>query len=399
MGKKPSGAELRITIERSVLDFGRDEWNALLGEEASPFLEWEWFAALEKSGSIVPETGWHPLHLALREEGRLIAVAPLYLKTHSQGEFVFDYFWAEAAQAMKRPYYPKLVGVIPATPAEGYRFLVAADKDEKLLTAVLLEAGERICRENKIPGFHILFADPAWASSLPEAGFLAWKHHHYLWENSGFRGFEDYLGEFTKNQRKNIRKEKARAGEQGLEVRVVSAADVPAGHFKRMFELYTRTNDKFVPWDARFVNEEFFSLLEASYRHRIYFSEARRSEGKDTEDPLALAFLVRKGGRVWGRYWGSSEDVRDLHFTACYYAPMEWCIAEGIRSFDPGAGSPHKIRRGFRAVPDYSYHRLLDPGLDRLFRTNLDQVNAYEQEQLDELNAELPLKTAKSEEP
>ncbi len=387
MGKKNG---LALEIHRSVLDIAPAEWNALAGPEVIPFLEWEWLAALEKSGSAAPETGWHPLHLILRDGAKLVGAAPLYLKTHSLGEFVFDQFWAEAARSMKKPYFPKLVGVVPATPAEGYRFLIAEGNDEALVTDILLAAAEDICVKNGIPGFHILFADPSWAASLAGAGFVPWKHHHYLWENRSYVNFDDYLARFTKNQRKNIRKEKNRSEEQGIEVRIVAGNEVPEDHFRRMFDLYSRTNDKFVPWDARYVNEEFFSIVGKTFGRRIHFSEARERAGAD--GPLALAFLVRKGDRVWGRYWGSYEDVRDLHFTACYYAPMEWCISEGIRFFDPGAGSPHKIRRGFRAVADYSYHRLFDPVLDRLFRENIGMVNEYEQGQMDELNAELPLK-------
>jgi predicted N-acyltransferase len=252
---------------------------------------------------------------------------------------------------------------------------------------MILDAAETLCRKNKIAGIHILFPDPEWAEGLSSSDFVAWKHHHYEWDNPGFGGFQDYLAGFSKNQRKNIRRERMRPGEQDVEVRIIPGPRAKPEHFARMFDLYTITNDKFAPYDARYVNEKFFSLLEKNYRDRLLFVEAARGG-----EVLAQALLVEKNSGLWGRYWGAYEDVRDLHFEACYYAPIEHAIRQKISLFDPGAGSPHKIRRGFLAKPDFSYHRLFDPALDGLFRTNIDMVNRYEDETIEELNGESPLK-------
>jgi len=156
-----------------------------------------------------------------------------------------------------------------------------------------------------------------------------------------------------------------------------------------MFELFSITNDKFIPWDARWVTEEFFLLLEKKCRKITAFVEARREL---TGEIIALAFLVRKGDRLWGRYWGAYEEVRDLHFAVCYYAPMDYCIQHHIRYFDPGAGSSHKIRRGFKAMKNRSWHKFFDPTLDRLFRYNIKAVNRQETARRNDLNAELPFK-------
>jgi len=156
-----------------------------------------------------------------------------------------------------------------------------------------------------------------------------------------------------------------------------------------MFDLFTITNDKFVPWDARWVNEDFFIRLGKTCRRSTAFVEARR---ESTGETLALAFLVRKGDRIWGRFWGAYEEVKDLHFAVCYYAPMDWCIQNHIHYFDPGAGSPHKIRRGFRAIRNRSWHKFFDPALERLFKENIKAVNRQEAAQLEALNAELPFK-------
>jgi predicted N-acyltransferase len=395
---------LKLKIYRSILEIPRRDWNRLTTAETIPFLDWEWFAALEESGSVTPKTGWHPLHMTLWDEEALIAAAPFYLKNSSRGEFVYDYFWAEAAMSLNRPWYPKLVGVVPATPAEGYRFLCAADRNGEALTRMLLTAAENICRENAVTGLHLLFADPAWGRGLERLGYTAWEHSHFLWENAGYANFEEYLAIFTKNQRKNIRKEYRHAEEQNITLRIVPGGEAQEEHFRRMFELFTITNDKFIPWDARYVNENFFLRLEKNFRNGVVFIEARRRtaapEQAVTEDKnaanldglVALAMLIRKGGRIWGRYWGAYEEVRDLHFAVCYYAPTDWAIAEKIRYFDPGAGSPHKIRRGFRAVANISYHKFFDPVLENLFKTNIDAVNHYEQETIAGLNAELPFK-------
>ncbi|GAB4375526.1 MAG: GNAT family N-acetyltransferase [Spirochaetales bacterium] len=380
--------KLRVAIHTSILEIPSGQWNALLDERDIPFLEWGWMAALESSGSICPATGWQPCHITLWDRSILVGVAPFYIKFHSRGEFVFDYFWAEAASMLKRPYYPKLVGVVPATPVVGYRFLSAPGYDPAEIQGTLLDVAERVCRTEGLHGIHILFAEPGWAKTLPGAGYVSWRHHHYLWQNPGFEDFSQYLAGFTKYQRKNIRKERQEVEKAGIRIQVLSATETGRDFFQHMFRLYTRTNDKFAPYDARYVNEEFFLKLQELFSHRIRFVEAYRSPGS----PLALALLVQKGDSLWGRYWGTYEDLKDLHFDVCYYTPIQYAIEQGIRYFDPGAGSPHKVRRGFLAHSHSSYHRLLDPVLDALFQANIDTVNRMEEETLLELNQYSPLK-------
>jgi predicted N-acyltransferase len=386
-----------VKIALSIAEFDPVQWNSLVRFDDTPFLEWEWLAALETSGSVCPKTGWYPLHLSLWDGNSLLAAAPLYLKNHSNGEFVWDYMWAKAASSLGTSWYPKLTGVVPATPAEGYRFLTAENFSGRvLLDNTLLDVAEALCRNNGIRGLHLLFADSAWASrSLVERGYSAWKHQRYVWKNAGFTCFDDYLAGFNKNQRKNIRREYRRHEEQGIGLRIVecNSAGGQRKYFDAIHELYTITNDKFFPWDARWVNGEFFRLLGSSYSRRVVFSEAyRKTQTGGAEKTVALAMMIRKDEKIWGRYWGAYEELKDLHFAVCYYAPMDYCIREGIRYFDPGAGSPHKVRRGFRSVFDTSYHRFFDPLLEKLFKTNIDAVNSYEDETIDALNDGLPFK-------
>jgi predicted N-acyltransferase len=382
-----SDSKYRIKIHTSITEISSHIWNNLITPDTVPFLEWEWLAALEESGSIAPETGWQPLHFCLWEGEKLIAAASFYLKANSDGEYVYDYFWVEAAASMKKPWYPKLVGTVAATPAEGYRFLFAPGIDSKTVSVILLEAAESFCRKNGIVSLNLLFADPEWAKDLPGLGYTSWEHSHFLWENPGYKNFEDYLAVFSKNQRKNIRKEYRSPAEQGVTVKITTGEEASEDHYRKMFELFTLTNDKFIPWDARWVNEDFFLRLEKTYRKGTAFVEASR-EG----EIIALAFLVHKSSRIWGRFWGAYEEVKDLHFAACYYTPMDWCIKEGIHFFDPGAGSPHKIRRGFKSVIDKSWHKFFDPTLERLFKNNIANVNQYEEENRRLLNEGLPFK-------
>ena len=388
-----------LRIHRSITDIPADDWNGLVTSDTAPFLEWGWLSALEESGSVSPDTDWHPLHICLWEDGsghsgsaarpRLAAAAPLYLRGSSGGEYVWDYFWAEAAADMGRRWYPRMVGAPATTPAEGYRFLAASDVDIKETSAVLLDAAEAVCRQNRIPSLNLLWVDPAWAEVLPGLGYTAWDHSHYVWENRDFADFDDYLSLFSKNQRKNIRKEYGRHLEQGISIRIVPGEEAGEEHYIRMFELFTITNDKFIPWDARWVNEEFFIRLSKNCRETTAFVEARRDSSGEV---LAMAFLVHKGERLWGRFWGAYEDVRDLHFAVCYYAPIEYCIRNGVRYFDPGAGSHHKIRRGFAAAGNRSWHKFFDPVLERLFKDNIDAVNQHEAARIKELNSGLPFK-------
>ncbi len=383
--------KLKVCIHATVSEIPKEHWNALVNEEDIPFLEWEWIAALEGSGSISPETGWQPCHITLWDRGRLAGIAPFYIKHHSQGEFVFDYFWAEAAGMLGKSYYPKLVGVIPATPAVGYRFLTAPGYDPLEMQRTILDVAEHLCRSQGIRGIHILFPASRWGEHLSSMGFVPWKHHHYVWENPGFKDFSQYLAGFTKYQRKNIRKERKEVIDGGFRIRMLPAPEADKSIFQHMFQLYTRTNDKFVPYDARYVNEDFFLKLYEMFTHRILFVEASYLDTLNS--PLALALLVQKGTSLWGRYWGTYQDAKDLHFDVCYYTPIQYAIERGLKTFDPGAGSPHKVRRGFLAHPHYSYHRLFDPLLDKVFRANIGTVNQMEQETIEELNQLSPLKS------
>jgi len=399
---KSGAASITVSWHGSISEIDREQWDALALPLAVPILEWEWLRLLEVSGSISRRTGWQPAHLAIRSGPELVAAAALYLKSHSAGEFVFDGPWAEAAQGLGAPYYPKLVGMSPVTPVAGYRFLIAQGRDEASLTARMVEEIDRLCRRLGLGGSSFLFAAPEW-KALPEAlGYVSWTHQGFAWLNPGLGSFADYLALFDKNQRRNIRRERAKMESQGITVRVYLGEEVPRSYYT----LYARHNARFGPWGAKYLNRAFFEALADSYRHRLLFVAAyREAEGEGfaparvptgqgrfpEKPPLAMAFLLTKGDQLYGRYWGSSEPVDSLHFNACFYSPIEWSIAHGIRRFDPGIGAEHKLRRGFRAVPFYSLHRFNDRRLQGLLEAAIGEINGLEQEQIEALNRALPL--------
>lgn len=366
----------------------RRQWDALAQPLKTPLLEWQWLHQLEASGSIAPQTGWYPHHLTLWDDDRMVGAAPLYLKTHSNGEFVFDQWWARWAREAGIAYYPKLVGMSPATPAEGYRFLVDPRQNADAVQRAMLAAIDAACRQGGISGCHLLFVDPAWAGSLPRGRFHQWRHQSFLWRNPGYHTFEDYLQPFKSSQRRNIRRERQSVRKQGIRFRCLDGAEIDPRWADLMFDCYLNTNAQYGPWAARYLNAQFFQGIFTRYRHRLLVVAAFAPEDRDR--PVALSLLLHKSGEMIGRYWGSRRTVKDLHFNMCFYEPIEWAIRHHIQTFDPGAGSPHKISRGFAAVANTSLHRFYQPALDALFERFIDGINDVEGANIDGLNDRLP---------
>lgn len=367
------------------------EWNRLTERLPTPLLDHAWLAHLEGSGSISRHSGWEARHLALRENERMVAAAPLYLRDNSWGEFIFDYAFAQVAEEINAPYYPKLVGMSPATPSSAYALLTEAGREDELSRRLLSEI-ESYCRNESIPVLQFNFVLPEHRPPFEEAGMVSWEHHGYTWYNEDFSSFEDYLARFRKNQRRNIRRERRSLEEQGLEVRVTPATDAPEHYFERMAEYYLRTNAQFGPYAARFLHTRFFTAMPEEVRRIVYFVAALPAKSGMKGDPVAMAMLVRKNSRILGRYWGTREPLKDLHFNVCYYEPIDWAIREGIKLFDPGMGSEHKVRRGFRSVTNYSMHRFFDPSMQAILEANIDRINSWEQEAIRSLDTAVPYK-------
>jgi predicted N-acyltransferase len=277
----------------------------------------------------------------------------------------------------------------PFTPAEGYRFLIAPDEDEAMMTRAMVEAIDGFCGRNDISGCHFLYVDPAWRERMAALGFSQWLHHSYIWQNQGFQSFEDYLNIFNANQRRNIKRERKSVTTAGLRLEAITGEAITHALCDRMYDYYADTCDKFGWWGSKYLTRKFFNLLHHNYRHRMVLFAAF---GEDDHDPIGMSFCLTKGDRLYGRYWGSKVDLNNLHFNACYYAPIEWGIANGIQTFDPGAGGRHKKRRGFPATPNHSLHRFYEPRLQTLLVRYIHEVNGLEQREMDAINADLPLK-------
>ncbi len=373
---------------KNIAEVDQAQWDMLAEPLDTPFLEWEWLHQMEISKSTAAETGWWPHHLTVWSRDQLIAAAPLYIKQHSAGEFVFDHVWADVADRLNISYYPKLVGMSPFTPMVGYRFLTAIGENEEVLTRYMVNEIEQFCRQYPISGCSFLFVDPQWRRLMINCGFISWLHQSFAWQNAAYQSFDDYLAVFNSNQRHNIKRERRAIAKNGITLKIFEGDQIPPAYFSEIYPFYERTNDKFGPWGCKYLKKSFFKGLADRYRHRMVFVAAFEEANPDS--PLGLSLLVRKRDRLFGRYWGCSKEINYLHFNACYYRPIEWAIANGINRFDPGMGGYHKVRRGFTAVGNFSLHRFFDQRLEHIMNAHIEEINRLEQNHIDELNAELP---------
>lgn len=372
----------------NIAEIPQAAWDALALPLETPFLEWEWLNNLETSGSVSGQTGWQPCHLTVWRDRQLLAIAPLYVKSHSYGEFVFDHQWADLAHRLGTRYYPKLLGMTPITPAVGYRFLMAPGEDEAELSAQMVNAIDHFCVSNKLSGCNFLFVDPAWRTTMEQVGFTVWHHHSYIWSNHDFQTFEDYLKIFNSNQRKNIKRERKAVTKANLRVETFAGEEIPHFLFPQIYTFYASTCDKFF-WGSKYLTRKFFEQLYPNYRDRVVLFAAYHSDYGD-QRPVGLSFCLRKGQNFYGRYWGCLEEFDCLHFETCYYKPIEWAIAQKIQMYDPGAGGRHKRRRGFPATPNYSLHRFYHDRLNAILRAYIDEINEMEQQEMHAINNDLP---------
>ena len=385
-------AELQARWHQATSEIAEDQWRSLVRADDLPFYRWQWLHHLETSGSIVPKQGWQCCHLSLWRGERIVAFAPLYLKGHSYGEFIFDQSFAQLAGQLGLRYYPKLVGMSPLSPVEGYRFHVADGEDPAVLTSVLLDRIDDFCRRNSILSCNFLYVDSDWQRLAEAAGCAVWINQQSEWSNPGYGTFEDYLADFNANQRRNIRRERRAVSAAGLTVTAVEGEQITPALLLKMHGFYEQHCSRWGPWGSKYLTESFFASASAEpeLRRNLVLFSAHRG---DPFQPVAMSMCVAGEKSLWGRYWGSDVDIDNLHFDVCYYAPIAWAIERGIRSFDPGAGGSHKRRRGFMARPRASLHRWHDPRFDAILREWLPAANQQMHEQIAAMNAELPFNT------
>ena len=378
--------EYTLDWKTGIAQIDRQAWDALAVPAELPFLEWDWLFLLESSGCVSRQTGWMPLHLTAWRDSALVGAAPMYVRTDSSGEFVFDHIWQEAARQLGIEYYPKLLGMIPFTPMPGYRFLVAPGYDAEEITRHMLSAVDRLCQQAGFSGAHFHFVDVSWGARMRRAGYGLWQHQGFVWENPGYRDFEDFLSRLTSRRRKSIRRERRAMREAGVTFTLYSGQDIPEGYMDLMYALYLRTNRQYGPWACLHLNRDFFRDLVHRCPSRILLVCAFQRE----DEPVGMALLVHKGGNLYGRYWGCRQEIPQLHFNTCFYQPMEWAIRNGVRRFDPGIGGAHKHRRGFEPVSQFSLHTFYSPVLQQVFQAYAPELNRMARQRIRAIGEEMP---------
>jgi uncharacterized protein len=385
--------QFSISWKNRIASIDKNQWNNIALGLKTPFLEWDWLHQMEVSGSINEKTGWIPNHLTIWMDKQLVAAAPLYIKIHSEGEFVYDYAWADVASRLGIRYYPKMVGMSPVTPVVGYRFLIATGMDEVEMTKLMVKTINSFCIEYGLSGSHYLFVEPEWKDLMERLGYYSWAHQSFIWENRGFKSFDNYLAQFNTNQRRNIRREQLIIEKQGLLLKTFCGNDISENFLSLMYQYYVNTNNKFGPWGCKYLTRKFFNGLYDYYRHRLLFVTA--SEKSNRKSPSGMALFVTKNDQLYGRYWGCHKKFDALHFNVCYYRPIQWAIENGIQYYNPGAGGAHKIRRGFRSTPSYSLMRFYHPKLQNVMVRHIDEINRLEQDEIDHMNLKLPFVSPK----
>jgi predicted N-acyltransferase len=372
----------RIQIHNAVADIGREAWDACASPSGDPFLSFDFLDACEASGSAVPEQGWAGRHLSLVDEtGRVLGVMPLWLKGHSQGEYVFDHSWADAYQRAGGRYYPKLLSAVPFTPVTGPRFLAHPDADAVPVRQALLQGAIALTEQLGVSSLHVNFPTEGDWTAMGEAGLLLRQDMQFVWRNDGYATFEDFLAALSANRRKTIRRERREARE-GLDIRVLTGTDIAETHWDAFFAFYMDTGAR--KWGRPYLTRDFFSRIGATMADRIALLMAFR-------DGVAIAGALNLIGRdaLYGRQWGALEEVPFLHFELCYYQAIDFAISRGLSRVEAGAQGQHKIARGYLPSPVYSAHFIADPALRAPVARYLDGERPAVAAEIDAISAEL----------
>ncbi|MGV8929796.1 MAG: GNAT family N-acetyltransferase [Brevundimonas sp.] len=345
-----------LHVHNTVADIGRDAWDACAAPTGDPFVSFDFLDACEASGSAVPEQGWAGRHLSLRDpDGNVRGVMPLWLKGHSQGEYVFDHSWAEAYERAGGRYYPKLLSAVPFTPVTGPRFLTHPDADAATVRQALLQGAVALTERLGVSSLHVNFPTRDDWIAMGETGLLQRQDMQYVWRNDGYATFDDFLAALSSNRRKTIRRER-REARTGLDIQVLTGSGLTEAHWDAFFAFYQDTGER--KWGRPYLTRDFFTRLGATMADRIALVMAFR-------DDVAVAGALNLIGRdaLYGRQWGALEEVPFLHFELCYYQAIDFAISRGLSRVEAGAQGQHKIARGYLPSPVYSAHFIADPAL------------------------------------
>jgi uncharacterized protein len=358
-------------------------WQRLVGDDPNPFVRHAYLAALQEAGCVGGDTGWEPRFACLFDAaGELAAAAPLYLKTHSYGEYVFDWAWADAYHRHGLPYYPKGLVAIPFTPVPGPRLLARDAAARSALVAGL----EALADASGLSSLHLLFPTAPEAEALSQAGWLKRRGVQFHWNNRGYAGFDDFLAALAQPKRKKIRAERRKVAEAGVTMSVREGTAIGEADWAFFSRCYRRTYA--LHHSTPYLNHAFFRRLAQTMPENLLMVLAHRGGA-----PIAASLLMRDAQAIYGRYWGALEHVPCLHFEASYYTPIEWAIANGVRRFEGGAQGEHKMARGLLPVETCSFHRLAHPAfadaIERFLAREAGGVDAY----IDELDERAPFRS------
>lgn len=351
---EPAVPEITLSTCASIADIPERDWQRLAGCD-NPFLRHEFFQALERSGCTRTETGWTPSHLVFRVDGKICGLAPAYLKSHSMGEYVFDFSWAEAYQRYNLPYYPKLLIAVPFTPSQGPRFLLEEGFRGQLTPALLDSLLTDLTEQLGAHSWHLLFPDTADQALLQHEDELHRIGCQFHWHNHGYEGFDDFLAALTSRKRKSIRKERRQLAEQGIHFQHFHGQDISDQVLSAFYVFYQATYLK--RGRPPYLNKLFFEQLRETMPEHLHLIMAVR-EGQ----LIAGALFLASDTTLYGRYWGCLEEYNHLHFETCYYQGIELALTLGLQHFDAGAQGEHKLVRGFEPIITHSWHGILHPG-------------------------------------
>jgi predicted N-acyltransferase len=380
----PDGsATLTLTLHPKIGEIEATEWDACAGDD-NPFVSYAFLSALEESGSTSARTGWLPQHAALcTGGGRLVGVAPMYAKSHSYGEYVFDHGWAHALERAGGSYYPKLQVSVPFSPVPGPRLLTRPGVG--LPPAAFASAFQQAAESLDLSSVHVTFCSEGEWRGLGRAGWLQRLGMQFHWENPGYASFEDFLGELASRKRKVLRRERRDANSAGLTFHALCGAEITEAHWDAFYRFYTSTVDR--KWGSAYLTRRFFSLLGERLGHRVVLMLAEHS-GR----PVAGALNLVGADALYGRNWGCRGDWPFLHFELCYYRAIDWAIAHGLKRVEAGAQGRHKIQRGYLPRATYSAHWIAHSGLRRAVGRFLEDERPAIEAEMAALTLESPFR-------
>lgn len=373
---------MNIQIISSLAEIKAAQWDAL-NTTCYPFLSYHFLRTLETERCVSPQSGWHPQHIVAYENGCLVGALPMYLKTHSRGEFVFDFAWAEAYQRSGLTYYPKLVIAAPFSPVTGPRLLTDPGVNRQKITSEMINTAVKHAKEHNISSIHGLFLNPEDTSILLSAGFMERSGYQFHWNNHACTSFDDYLSRFKSKQRKNIKRERRRIQEAGVELEMIEGNEITDDHWLQFYHLYSNTCSR--KGGMPYLNLSFFKELNTQMSKAIVLAVACFES-----NIIAMSFFIKTDNTLYGRYWGCMEQYDSLHFETCYYTPIEYCIQHKLTRFDAGAQGEHKISRGFMPTITLSAHWIHHPKLRPAIQSFLHEEKRHITACLDTLTDNSP---------